>query len=155
MLEWVELAPETQADEKTAQIMDRLLEKAGCSVRMLVPGEARALLGGTLDIAGDPARPPAGPVARLVRGAPPGAHQIFTESAIVPPNVWQPLQNQRVRYFRKAAAKGASDAGAPAAADAAGAPPPVPASSAPPPPAPGGSAPKPPRGPEAPPGKPQ
>ncbi len=114
MLEWVELAPEVKADESTSKLLDKLLEKAGCSSRMLVAGDARAMLGGTLDAAGDPA-PPAGTTstARLVRGAPPGAHPHFEDTKVVSPAVWQPLQNQRVRYFRKPPKEAPKDAGAP------------------------------------------
>ena len=81
---------------------------------MLVSGDARALVGGTLDAAGEPAAP-AGTVstARLVRGAPPGAHLVFDKTPVVSPNVWQPLQNQRVRYFRKPSKEAPKDAGAP------------------------------------------
>jgi hypothetical protein len=116
MVEWIELAPDVRADDTTAKILDKHLESAGCSMRMLVTGEARALLGGTLDIAGDPAAPPSANLglARLVRGAPPGAHLAFADTPVVPPAVWQPLQNQRVRYFRKPPKPSASpDAGAP------------------------------------------
>jgi hypothetical protein len=92
----------------------RFFERAGCSSRMLVPGDARALLGGTLDASGEPG-PSAGTAstARLVRAAAPGAHPAFEKTPVVPPSVWQPLQNQRVRYFRKPAKDAAKDAGAP------------------------------------------
>jgi hypothetical protein len=116
MLEWAELFPDVHADAKTAQILDRLLERSGCSMRMLVPGgEARALLGGTLDPNGEPGTP-AGTIstARLVRGAPPGAHLIFETTPVVVPAIWQPLQSQRVRYFRRPTKEKPPDAGAPA-----------------------------------------
>jgi hypothetical protein len=114
MLEWIELFPEVHADAKTALLLDKQLERSGCSMRMLVPGDARALLGGSLDPSGDPA-PPAGtaPTARLVRGSPPGAHLAFDSTPVVPPAVWQPLQMQRVRYFRKPSKEKSPDAGAP------------------------------------------
>jgi hypothetical protein len=41
---------------------------------------------------------------RLVRGAAPDAHPIFTDTPIVPIQVWQPLQAKRIRYFYKPAA---------------------------------------------------
>ena len=89
---------------------------------MMVPGRAQAFLGGgagALDIAGDPvAAPvapgggaaPAGPLAptsrwvRMVRASAPDAHPVFTDTPIVPIQVWQPLQMKRVRYFPKPAA---------------------------------------------------
>jgi hypothetical protein len=121
MLEWIELAPDVTPDASTAQLLDKLLEKAGCSSRMLILGDTRPYLGGTLDLAGETTAVPAGPaatVSRLVRGSAPGAHLAFESTPIVPPAVWQPLQSQRVRYFRKAAkakpAATAADANAPA-----------------------------------------
>jgi hypothetical protein len=94
--------------------MDKLLEKSGCSSRMLVTGDARALLGGTLDVVGEPATPPGtASTARLVRASPPGAHLAFADTPVVAPAVWQPLQNQRVRYFRRPSKKTVPDAGAP------------------------------------------
>jgi hypothetical protein len=111
MLEWLELAPETRPDDATAKILDKLLEKSGCSSRMLVTGDARALLGGTLDVVGDPTTAPGtASTARLVRGSPPGAHVAFDGTPVVTPAVWQPLQNQRVRYFRKPAKSKPADA---------------------------------------------
>jgi hypothetical protein len=123
MLEWIELAPDVQADAQTAAVMDKLLKAHGCSTRMLVVGEARALPGGTLDIAGEPTKPPAGPAARLVRTQAPAARPMFDSTPIVPPAVWQPLMNQRVRYFPKPPKH---DAGAPASSGT-----PAPPSSAP------------------------
>ncbi|MFI5301314.1 MAG: hypothetical protein ACHREM_24785, partial [Polyangiales bacterium] len=40
----------------------------------------------------------------LMRAQVPAAKQIFPDTPIVDPSVWQPLQNKRVRYFRRAAA---------------------------------------------------
>src|SRR6185369_1986561 len=116
MLVWVELAPDVPRDAATVDALDGLLARLGCSVRMAVP-DGRALLGGAQDLAGDPAAPPAdGIVARLVRAEMPAARKVF-DTPIVSPNVWQPLQAQRVRYFKKpekrASAASASDAGAP------------------------------------------
>jgi hypothetical protein len=119
MLDWVELAPDSTADDKTAVLLDKLLQQTGCSSRMVVPGDARAILGNSLDIVGEPAAPWTGAASRLVRGPAPGAHPIFESTPIVGPNVWQPLQNQRVRYFRKPAKAAAPDAGAPKAPDTA------------------------------------
>lgn len=111
MLEWIELAPELGADAQTAATMDALLKEHGCSTRMLVLGDARALVGGSLDVAGEPSKPPSGPSSRLVRGQAPSAKLAFTDTPIVSPTVWQPLMNQRVRYFPKPPK---TDAGAPA-----------------------------------------
>jgi hypothetical protein len=98
MLTWVELPPDAAADDRSVRAMDAFLAKMGCSTRALMT-DARAVLGGSLDIAGDAAPALTGPIVRLVRGNPPGAHQVFEDTPIVSPNVWQPLQSQRVRYF--------------------------------------------------------
>ncbi len=110
MLDWIELAPETAPSATSAKVMDALLARAGCSSRMLVTGESRALLGGTLDLAVQPFEAAIGATAaRLVRGAAPGARLAF-DTPVVPPAVWQPLESQRVRYFRRPAKKSASSA---------------------------------------------
>jgi hypothetical protein len=78
---------------------------------MLVTGDSRALLGGTLDLAAQPFSAAVGATAaRLVRDAAPGAELAF-DTPVVPPTVWQPLQSQRVRYFRHAAPKKAASKG--------------------------------------------
>jgi hypothetical protein len=112
LLDWVELAPEARADAGTAAAMDALLKKMGCSARLLVYAEARAVLGGGLDLSGVPMALPSSPSARLVRGQAPGAKAYFESTPVVPPSVWQPLQSQRVRYFPKPPR---ADAGAPPA----------------------------------------
>ena len=109
MLDWIELAPEVPASATTASVLDALLARAGCSSRMLVTGDPHALLGGTLDLAAQPFEAAVGATAaRLVRGAAPGAHLAFESTPIVPPAVWQPLESQRVRYFRRAPKKASS-----------------------------------------------
>jgi hypothetical protein len=119
MLVWVELPADVHPDAQTALAMDALLERLGCSTRLAVPGDARALLGGSLDAAGNPfaaAREP-GAAARLVRATAPGAHPLFETTPIVPISVWQPLQGKRVRYFYKPPPP-ASASAAPSAAPA-------------------------------------
>jgi hypothetical protein len=101
MLDWIELLPETTPSATTAKLMDSVLARAGCSSRMLVTGDSRALLGGTLDLAAQPFQAAVGATAaRLVRDAAPGARLAF-DTPVVPPAIWQPLQAQRVRYFRR------------------------------------------------------
>jgi hypothetical protein len=114
MLVWVELPAAERPDAQSAAAMDTLLESLGCSERMALPGDARALLGGTLDAAGDPLAVAVTPSVRLSRVRSPDAHSIFEDTPIVPATVWQPLQAKRVRYFYKppptASASGASSA---------------------------------------------
>jgi hypothetical protein len=118
MLEWAELAPDVAPTPATAKSLDTLLAKNGCSMRMAVvatdpkaAGDTRALLGGTLDLAGEPQDVGTAVAARLVRGQAPGASLYFESTPVVPPAVWQPLQSQRVRYFRKPPKKSASSGG--------------------------------------------
>lgn len=113
MLAWVELAPEVRADASTAAAMDALLERLGCSARMTLPGDSRALLGGALDAAANPLAPLPPIASRLVRGRAPDAHPIFTDTPIVSAQVWQPLQAKRVRYFYKPAASASASPAAP------------------------------------------
>ncbi|MGH7297734.1 MAG: hypothetical protein ACRELB_22540, partial [Polyangiaceae bacterium] len=69
----------------------------------LVAGEARALLGGSLDASGNPlsAAPAPGGEVRLVRAHAPDAHPFFESTPVVDIEVWRPLQAKRVRYFYK------------------------------------------------------
>ncbi len=107
MLVWVELEPDVHADSATAATLDALLARLRCGARMAVPGRAQALLGGALDAAGTAVASPPSPTVRLVRASPPDAHPIFTDTPIVPIQVWQPLQMKRVRYFYKLTASSA------------------------------------------------
>lgn len=108
MLVWIELPENVTPDAGTAAAMALVFERLGCSTRVAVLGGTRALLGGTLDAAGEATKEPLGSVGRLVRGSTPGAALHF-DTPIVGPNVWQPLQSQRVRYFNRP--KPAGDAG--------------------------------------------
>ncbi len=115
MLAWVEIAPDVPRDKATVDALDALLVRLGCSSRYAVP-DGRALLGGAQNLAGEAVAPPSvtadGTTARLARAEAPAAKKVF-DTPIVSPNVWQPLQSQRVRYFKKptkpsAAASGSS-----------------------------------------------
>jgi hypothetical protein len=110
LLTWVELPPEARPDAAAAAAMDALLARMGCSARMVVPGDARAILGGTRDAAGEPTAALPSQLVSLTRARAPNAHAVFPETPIVPITVWQPLQMKRVRYFYKPApvASGAS-----------------------------------------------
>ena len=110
MLVWIELADGVKPDAQAVALMDALAGKLGCGARVAITGDARALLGGNLDAAGEPMASVPRATSRLVRGEAPGAKPYFTSTPIVPINVWQPLQMQRVRYFHKPAKP---DAGAP------------------------------------------
>ncbi|MDB4942326.1 MAG: hypothetical protein JWP97_1860, partial [Labilithrix sp.] len=97
MLQWVELAPDDVPDETTSARLLKLLERLGCSARGLVGGDLHALLGGSLDLAGQPARG-APATVRLIRAAAPGARPLFEGTEVVPQSVWFPLQEKRVKW---------------------------------------------------------
>jgi hypothetical protein len=108
MLVWVELPPDVAADAGTTAAMDATLERLGCSARFALAGDARALPGGFLDATGQALAGAPPPVTvRLERSKGPDARAIFTETPVVPPRIWQPLQAKRVRYFPKPAASSA------------------------------------------------
>lgn len=132
MLVWAELAADVPRDKSTVDALDALLVRLGCSLRFAVP-EGRALLGGAQDLGGEPAAAPTeGLAARLVRAESPSARKVF-DTPIVSPNVWQPLQSQRVRYFKKPSKPAPSSDGAPGTTPSAAPAPEPPGSVAPPP----------------------
>jgi hypothetical protein len=114
MLVWVELPADVPSDAEGVAALSAALERAGCSVRIGVPGEAHVALGGTLDINGGATARPDAATARLVRGRAPDGRAIFPDTPIVPIQVWQPLQAKRVRYFYKPATSASSTATPPA-----------------------------------------
>jgi hypothetical protein len=90
-------AREPAADGK---LLERVLGELGATEIMLLEQPLDATLGGDRDLAGHPAtRAQAG--TRLIRQSSPGARRIFSDTEIVAPKVWHPLQARRVRYFRK------------------------------------------------------
>ena len=124
MLVWVELPPDAKPDAQTTAAMDALLEKLGCSARVALAGDARALLGGSLDAAGNPlAAAPPPTVLRFVRARAPDAHAFFESTPLVDIEVWRPLQAKRVRYFYKPTPSASAAAPASGAAPSAPAPP--------------------------------
>jgi hypothetical protein len=92
---------ETSPAPDSAAILDRLLARLGCSNRMALAHPLTPALGGTTGLDGTPVVPGDVATLRLVRRDPPSAHMIFEDTPIVPPDVWQPLQMRRVRYFKK------------------------------------------------------
>jgi hypothetical protein len=58
-------------------------------------------LGGTTTLSGAPVSQEDVGTVRLVRRDGPAAHSIFEDTPVTTPDVWQPLQMRRVRYFKK------------------------------------------------------
>jgi len=84
-----------------AGVLARFLARLGCSSRMLLPHPLTPALGGTTSLLGLPVPPADVGTVRLVRREAPNAHSIFEDTPIVPPEIWQPLQMRRIRYFKK------------------------------------------------------
>src|SRR5207237_6174582 len=77
MLVWVELPADVPSDPDTVAAISAALERAGCSSRIGIPGNAHAELGGSLDIAGGLLVRPEPATSRMVRGHAPDGHAIF------------------------------------------------------------------------------
>jgi hypothetical protein len=84
-----------------ARSLDQLLAKLGCSSKMFLSRALAPALGGTTGLDGAPVTLADTASVRLVRRAGPGAKSIFEDTPVVPPEVWQPLQMRRIRYFKK------------------------------------------------------
>src|SRR5262249_38707919 len=87
---------------KLGKLLDQLLRRVGCSSRILLGEPLHVALRGDTHLAGAPAQPPGGAnTVRLVRAEAPGGRRFFEDTPIVPFSVWYPLQQQRIRYFKK------------------------------------------------------
>jgi len=103
--------PESEADAGAAGIAAPagrghallvLLEGMGCSQRMLLSASLELALGGDTDLLGQATHPPSDAYAvHLTRVEAPGGRRIFETTPVVPLSTWYPLQQHRVRYFKK------------------------------------------------------
>jgi hypothetical protein len=91
---------ETDATDATRSL-DQLLAKLGCSNKMFLARALTPALGGTTRLDGAPMSLAETASVRLVRRAGPSAKSIFEDTPVVAPEVWQPLQMRRIRYFKK------------------------------------------------------
>jgi hypothetical protein len=103
MLIYVEpSAPPAAPAPADAKVFEALLKKLGCSTHLLLAHPLSIALGGDSDLAGASRRPPSGPGAvRLGRVEAAGARRVFEDTPIVPFDTWYPLQQKRIRYFKK------------------------------------------------------
>ena len=86
--------------------MAALLASLGCTEVMAAPLGFDFRFGESLDVDGELAqRPLVGHKIELVRRTAPGVRLLFPNTPVVAPEVWQPLQAKRVRYFGKHADK--------------------------------------------------
>ncbi len=94
-------APPTADDGRA---LDELLKRLGCSSRVMLPQRLAVALGGDTSLAGEAVRAPSGATAvRLARADAPGGKRFFEDTPVVPFSTWYPLQQQRIRYFKKPA----------------------------------------------------
>ncbi len=114
MLVYAELTPPPAAPTPAdAKALDDLLQRLGASTRLPLAKPLALALGGDTDVGGGAVRAPSGGSAvRLVRAAPPGGRRFFEDTPVVPFNVWYTLQQQRIRYFKKAAGQAEAAGGA-------------------------------------------
>lgn len=92
---------ESASAPDSAAVLDRFLARLGCSSRMVLAHPLSPALGGTTSLTGAPLPQADAGMVRLVRREAPAAHSIFEDTPITSPEVWQPLQMRRVRYFKK------------------------------------------------------
>jgi hypothetical protein len=104
MLFYVEIeAPPAEPSAADAKVLDQLLKKLGCATRLSLAHPLPIALGGDSDVTGAAIRAPSGPGAvRLGRAEAAGGRRIFEDTPIVPFDTWYPLQQKRIRYFKKA-----------------------------------------------------
>ncbi|MGK4004313.1 hypothetical protein WMF31_16885 [Sorangium sp. So ce1036] len=94
--------PAPRADPRDARLIQEFLAGLGCSSRIFFLRPLSLALGGDTDLSGAAVHPPSGPrVVRLTRAEAPGAGRMFEDTPVVPRSVWYPLQQKRVRYFKK------------------------------------------------------
>jgi hypothetical protein len=112
MLLYAELSPApAQPSPADGKKLDELLAHAGCSSRLMLSRSIGLTLGGDTDLAGAAVHPPSGPTAvRLVRAEAAGGRRIMEDTPVVPFNVWYPLQQKRIRYFKRPQKAEAEDA---------------------------------------------
>jgi hypothetical protein len=83
-------------------VLTETLKRLGCSTSLLLDKPLPIALGGDSDWAGNPIHPPSGATAvRLGRAEGAGAKRMFLDTPVVPFDTWYPLQQKRIRYFKK------------------------------------------------------
>lgn len=103
MLVYVELTDRSAGPVRLGELQS-VLDRLGCKKGLGLAEPWPVLLGGITDVASRPARLPSGDVVILRRQPGPGARRIFEATPVVPFEHWYPLQQKRIRYFKKPAA---------------------------------------------------
>jgi hypothetical protein len=90
----------TAADpSQDGALLEGLLHAARAQAAVYLAAPLVAALSGTRDLAGHPVRVPDGAL-RLLRDRTPRARRVFTETPVLPPHEWMPLQRQ-TRLFKE------------------------------------------------------
>lgn len=100
MLYYAEVADAAQGKRAALKPMAQLFEKIGCHTTLGLAEPMGLVLGDGNDLTGKPATVARSSV-RLVRDAAPGGTRFFEDTPVVPRSTWYPLQQHRVRYFKK------------------------------------------------------
>jgi hypothetical protein len=79
---------------------------------MILAHSLSPALGGTTGLTGAPVPPTDVGTVKLVRREGAAARSIFEDTPITSPEIWQPLQMRRVRYFKKPATTPAASSSA-------------------------------------------
>lgn len=84
------------------ELLNELLKRLGCTSSLFFLRPLGVALGDGRDshegAASDPNAPSSNPGVGLVRAEGPGARRLFPDTPVVPPTLWAPLQQKRVRY---------------------------------------------------------
>ncbi len=83
-------------------LLDKVLADLGCASRLYFERSLTPLFAGTTTLASQPGKHHGGHTIKLVRGEAPGARSLFVDTPIVPYAEWGPIQQKRIRYFKKA-----------------------------------------------------
>lgn len=83
-------------------LLDKVLADLGCATRLFFERSLTPLFAGTTTLASQPGKHHGGHAVKLVRGEAPGARFLFADTPIVPYAEWGPIQQKRIRYFKKA-----------------------------------------------------
>lgn len=86
--------------EIDADLLTKALQQAGCSSVLLLQAPLLPVFGNEPAVTDAQGRP-FGRQVRLLRGKAPGAQRFFSDTPVVDPKEWAPLQAKRIRYFKK------------------------------------------------------
>ncbi len=93
---------EAEGDAPAGALLDQALAALGCTSKLFFERSLTPLLAGTTTLSSQPGKHRGGHVVKLVRGEAPGARFLFPDTPIVPYAEWGPIQQKRIRYFKKA-----------------------------------------------------